>query len=104
MTKVEEHQPEALLRLAEGWCPHTQHGRLVPVGVWGRCDDACGGGHWRRDGDRLLLGVVGGGQFVEVVIDVHLFARIRFATDALLNRAVQKAWAALFPPDPRGEP
>lgn len=35
------------LRLAEGWCPHPDHGHMTPAGNWGRCD-ACGV-LWRRD-------------------------------------------------------
>jgi hypothetical protein len=32
--------PEPLARLAEGWCPHPDHGRLQPGGRCPACDGA----------------------------------------------------------------
>lgn len=37
--------PVPLARLAEGWCPHPNHGRLQPAAGGGRCS-ACDG-TWR---------------------------------------------------------
>jgi hypothetical protein len=102
-TEPADDSVEAATRLAEGWCPNTRHGRLVPAGEWGRCDGPCGG-FWRRATRTpcLTFQLVDGDRFVEQDVDVYILARVCSDADDILERAVHKARSALQPANPVG--